>query len=635
MGKQKAPKVLADAVSWINTALTEFGITGLTLRSLIDFLKNVLGNSNAQVRTSATKTLVTVKMFAGPGKTHINEFNMISNKAAGIKDLLEDLNPQLLATIISEFDKVEGNSALEPTRKSADLINLPSASTGSGKDSGGSDPLDDLFPRVELDGLLKGTAILTDAKSDAWKTKKESLEALQAILDQGSNKRLKPGMGEFSHSFNHFFQNLCVLGEIGQVLKMRVVDTNKAVQSLALDIVSRIATGMGKPFEKQSRLFVASIVTVLADQKAHVRSAASQTLTAIATACGGLDSMVAGITTGLESQNPILKSTLLNWIVDWFKTHEPTSLDIAGWVPFTISSLDDRNGDVRKAAQALLPTLIKCSGFDFVMQQTNALKPASRATALPLIQAARPTGDDVVPSASIPAKPLKKPSPPSPDPSSAVAAAGTAAPLSAMAKAGNKIGTVRRKLPTASNSRPASRTDTLPEAKPSTTIKRSNVASTTPQPSGISGVPFITMNADAKRLRLAKDGIRWVNEGGPLKKDLVESLHSQMEPHASKELIARLFSHDHNAINDFIVGLSMMADFYSNASGVESTEAVGLANVDLPLKYVSVRIHESQSNLVTKCLGVVDTVTEFLQSINHQITDGEALCFIPTLVHKV
>lgn len=58
------------------------------------------------------------------------------------------------------------------------------------------DPLDDLFPRVEIDGLLKGTTILADSKSDAWKTKKEALETLQAILDQGANKRLKPTMGE-------------------------------------------------------------------------------------------------------------------------------------------------------------------------------------------------------------------------------------------------------------------------------------------------------------------------------------------------------------------------------------------------------------------------------------------------------
>ena len=71
---------------------------------------------------------------------------------------------------------------------------MPQAS--SGKTGGGTaDAMDDLFPRVEIDGLLKGTTILADAKSDAWKTKKEALETLQAILDQGSNKRLKPQMG--------------------------------------------------------------------------------------------------------------------------------------------------------------------------------------------------------------------------------------------------------------------------------------------------------------------------------------------------------------------------------------------------------------------------------------------------------
>lgn len=115
-----------------------------------------------------------------------------------MKDLLEDVNPQLLNTISSEFDKVEGTPAPVPTRTSADLQSMTSDSGGGkGAAAGGGDPLDDLFPRVELDGLLKGTTILADAKSDAWKTKKEALEGLQAILDQGSNKRLKPSMGMF------------------------------------------------------------------------------------------------------------------------------------------------------------------------------------------------------------------------------------------------------------------------------------------------------------------------------------------------------------------------------------------------------------------------------------------------------
>ena len=113
--------------------------------------------------------------------------------SSGIKDLLEDLNPQLLNTITSEFDKVEGTVPPEPSRTSADVAAAPTATSQAG--GGGADALDDLFPRVEIDGLLKGTTILADAKSEAWKTKKEALESFQSILDQGSNKRLKPGMG--------------------------------------------------------------------------------------------------------------------------------------------------------------------------------------------------------------------------------------------------------------------------------------------------------------------------------------------------------------------------------------------------------------------------------------------------------
>ena len=60
--------MLADSLTWIDAALTEFGVAGVSLRSLIDFLKSALGNSNAAVRTSATKTLVTIKVFVGPSE---------------------------------------------------------------------------------------------------------------------------------------------------------------------------------------------------------------------------------------------------------------------------------------------------------------------------------------------------------------------------------------------------------------------------------------------------------------------------------------------------------------------------------------------------------------------------------------
>ncbi|TCD69723.1 stu2 protein [Steccherinum ochraceum] len=620
LGKQKAPKVLADALTWIEQALSEFGIAGLSLRALIEFLKNALKNSNAAVRTSATKTLVTVKLFAG----------------SSVKDLIEDLNPQLLNTILGEFDKVEGNPAPEPTRTSNDVAATAVSSGGGGRGAAaGADALDDLFPRVELDGLLKGTSILADAKSDAWKTKKEALETLQAILDQGANKRLKPTMGE-----------------IAQVLKARLSDSNKAVQSLALDIVARIATGMGKPFEKQTRFFTLPVATVLSDQKAPIRTAALTTLTAMATACEGLDSMVSNLATALESTNPLQKASLLTWMADWFKTHEPSAgIDLSSWVTHIVSSLDDRNGDVRKGAQAMLPPLVVCAGYDYVMHQTSSLKPASRSTAIPLIQAARGAAP-----AAAPAKPatngVAKAKAPAPAPAPEPEAEEEAAPYAPA----SKLTGVRKKLPQGSITRPESRAET-PTGEGSSRLaskigglKRPGAAAPSVKSpvaaspaAGSASMPFHTYNMDAKRARLAKDSSKWVNEAGPTRKDLAELLQHQMEPNASKELTALLFSHDHNAVNDHIAGLAMMSDFYTAVQNeedkfkmpIDDAKAVCIANSDLALKYVSMKAHEPQSNLVQKCLEVVEAVVGFLHSMDFQITDPEAMCFIPTIIYKL
>lgn len=432
-----------------------------------------------------------------------------------------------------------------------------------------------------------------------------------------------------------------------------MTDTNKAVQTLALDLVSRIATGMGKPFEKQTRFFVSPVASVLADQKAPIRAAALQTLTCIAQACEGVEAMVPGINTALETSNPLQKGTLLHWTVDWFKEHEPSaSLDLSTWAAPIVSSLDDRNSDVRKGAQALLPTLIACAGFDYVMQQTNSLKPASRSTAVPLIQAARSSAPLAPPApvAHAPVKSVTKPevasSSESPPPDSP-----RLAPAPAL-RTGPKLLGVRpsRKLPQGSNSQPESRSETPIEAvaprmpsnkpvigglkRPGAAVPSAKAPAIQTPPPSLS-LPFSGTNVDAKKARLGKDASKWINEGGPTRKDLAELLQSQMEPHATRDLISRLFSHDHNAVNDHISGLSTMCDLFSGTLGDPMVESVCLANFDFPLKYASMKAHESQPNLISKCLEMVEAVLGFLRTVNHQLTDSEALCFIPTMVYKV
>lgn len=193
--KQKAPKTYAEGIAFINSALKEFSIVGLSLRPLVDFLKQALTNSNAAVRTSATATLVTLSLFAGPCELSFKQlwFFLEVHCVIAIKDLLEGLSPQLLTTIQGEFDKVEGQTAPMPTRVSADVKIAASVSGGKVKSG---DPMDELFPRTDLEKIVAGTKIIEDSRSEAWKTRKEALETLQALLGVAANKRLKPNLGK-------------------------------------------------------------------------------------------------------------------------------------------------------------------------------------------------------------------------------------------------------------------------------------------------------------------------------------------------------------------------------------------------------------------------------------------------------
>jgi len=447
---------------------------------------------------------------------------------------------------------------------------------------------------------------------------------------------------------------MMAIGEIGSILKARVVDSNKAVQALALDIVSRIAMGMGKPFEKYLRLLLVPIATVLSDQKANVRTLALNALTAMANACEGVDVMAGGLGTALETQNPVQRASILNWTVGWFKDHEGPGIDLNSWTATVLSCLDDRNSDVRKGAQAILPILIGSVGFDEVMRQTNSLKPASRSTVVPLVQAARanaPTHSAPAPKPAVasaptktPAKPARQPTPPLSDPGSPLSKQSPTLP-------GPSVTGVRKPLPGSSTiPRPQSRMDgeggssSLPSKisgprRPAA----AGLVSTKSAPTTVGTSAVLTSaNFESKKTRLAKDAGRWINEGGVTRKDLAELLQHQMEPHASKELVSLLFSHDHNAVNDHVAGMAKLVDLYSSVLAGEDTfgslgdlQSVCVANSDLVLKYASIKAHEPQSNLIAKTLELVDAVVSLLQSVNFQLTDVEAQCFIPTMVHKV
>ncbi|KAG0348125.1 Microtubule-associated protein, microtubule dynamics during spindle orientation [Podila humilis] len=360
--KLKAPKALADSLLWINQQLEDFGIAGLQVRELIEFLKFALGSANAAVRTNAVSVLGILRRFIGPS----------------IRSFVEDCNSSLLATIDAEFAKV---ADLEP----------PQVTKGATDDSGaGNAAVEELFPKVDI-GNQFTSALLEECADANWKVRKEGLEKVAAIVD--ANKRIKPNLGGLTGA-----------------LKLRLADSNKNLQILTLEICASIANAMGKPFDKFSRILCSNVAGCLTDQKDSVRNAAIAALEAFATQ-SGLDPLVSSLSVSLVTNSPSLRKDLLVWMVSFCNASKERDVavpDLSTLVPPVLQCLQDRSPDVRKAAQSLLPILMGSVGYDAIVSKCSDLKGAAKSAIMPMLEAAKPPPPPRPPSAAAKAPPEER-----------------------------------------------------------------------------------------------------------------------------------------------------------------------------------------------------------------------------------
>lgn len=599
IAKQKAVKIQAESFLFIDSALTEFGINGVPVRNLIECLKTGLKSVNAAVRTNATKALVTTKLCIG----------------ADISNFLQDLNPQLLATIEGEFAKIDGERPPTPTRQSVDIAQASHGEAGGAKGKGktgtSGDPLDELFPRVDLDRLVS-SSVIKACDDPAWKIRKEALTTIQDILEQ--NKRLKPNLGS----------------DMLASLKLRLADANKAVQTLALDVVSRLAVGMGKPFERHVKPLASSILNILADKNATARNNALNTLTVVADSCG-IDCLASSVGSSLEIAKPELRSSALNWFVERAADPEAMKgLDLSTFASPIISCLEDRNAEVRKGAIALLPTIVQSIGIDSLLEEASNLKPASRNNVIPMIESCRP------------AAPVRAP-----------------APKGLPGKTGSKVPPAASKQPPRPSSVASvhrastpSRDDRLPLSKSRLGPRKPAAplnSKLAPQPSSpapaavVPEIHFRSGDPKSKTARASKETgpLKWIIDGA-VRKDQIEQLYLQMAPQISPELLGKLFSKDHHCEKDFLAGLGAVESWTSDPS--TAAEQVDLeesdirdrllANSDLVFKYLTIRLHDTNTTITMKCLDIIDQYIVALQLDGYRLTDYEAGILLPSLIGR-
>ncbi|KAJ3392260.1 Cytoskeleton associated protein 5 [Entophlyctis sp. JEL0112] len=573
IAKAKSPKTIADALLWMHQTLLDFGVSGMDVKALIEFVKVGLVNTNAGVRANAITLLGTLRLYVGPS----------------IRMFVADLAPQQLAAIDAEFDKVADRAPPEPSR------------VAEGISGASEDVTDALFPRVDLTSKVSPELLdvsdrmsffeLTTHQKLAhaqWAQRKEALEELAAIIES-TNKRLKP-----------------TLGEIPMCLKARLNDSNRNLGIMTAEICGNLAIAVGKPFARSSSVLMGPMISLLGDQKPQVRIAAANALENVYASCG-LDVFVSPSSTALAEQ-PNLRKDLLKFLSDKMEVVKKAGDSLPKLEellkPIFIC-LQDKNSDVRKHSGLILMFIADELGGAYICERAGDWYQGSALSSLkPYLDPLREVVKPSVNAGSSP-KISKK---------SSVQALSTTVKSSA-----------------AASGMPAKKRLIASAPTQSALSKPTSV-----DPSA-STDPVLSVDPKHKEIRVNQDRgmMKWTFETP--RKDLVDFLQDQCKDHISEPVVALLFSTDHYKEKDFLHGLTLIDDSIVSAMSRddENMKARFVANSDLILKYSTIRLFDTNTSMLIKVLELLEHLFALLADAGYTLNEYEAGSFLPFFIAKV
>ncbi|KAJ2704078.1 hypothetical protein FB645_003553 [Coemansia sp. IMI 203386] len=714
---QKSPKVLADCLAWLDTQMLEFGTKGLSLRPVVEMVKEVgLQSSNAQTRTKAVAFMGTLRRAVGPA----------------VMDLMGDLNPQLLQLIEAEFERVGSQPMPEPIHTQRGLsgengAGAAAAGSGSAPGSGaaaGEDPMDDLFPRQDLSALV-GQNIYKKLGDNNWKERKAALDEIQSALD-GANHRILPSIS----------------ADLYTALKHRLQDPNKNLITVALGLLGALSADSGAAQIPNIRIVALATIHCLADKKPQLRVAALAAMMAWAEAtplCVD-QAILPAIPNALGDSSPELRSSLLQWTADVLGPRNAKGIrlpDLSLLITPLFACLQDRNLEVRKQATRVLELTVISCGFETVLDACSMqLHGAAKNAVSPLIEdfrhsiggegspAARRTVGMSAPGRGRPGGPAaaieRAASPavepvmtasellgraPAAAPTSATGAALQGRPMSMTAAAASSPkaassaqaassggpGMLRRPLAVrrpagppgapAAGARPAramrgpmSAAGSAEVSRPGSSMRVGTPAlqSQASQMARMSNEelesipPILDCDFRSKDQRARRDmasnpnGVpRWAQLGDSrVRADLESQLCEQAAAHLNPLIQRQLFSTGHYKDRDYLTGLTTIEEvvsipalsqqrfnlpLFSPSPDMDSLAARFMANIDILLKYISLRMYEGSTHTLLKSFDLLERLIHLTEENQNQQqqqgqaswSDYEVQAILPALVSRL
>ncbi|KAG5681403.1 hypothetical protein PVAND_010841 [Polypedilum vanderplanki] len=459
--------------------------------------------------------------------------------------------------------------------KSASTKNVqPTNSYGDDDDDEPQSPTGntDQLSRVDISPLIT-ESLIAEISDKNWKTRNEGLEKLKAILNE--HKLIKSS-----------------LGELPPILAQRLCDSNAKIAQLAVEICQQLATSIGAACKQHIRVLLPGILRGLGDNKAYLRQACIACMNTWGDQCGYKEFFDGEMfADALKSGTPSLRTEVWGWMAEKLPNIPPKSInkeELVACLPHLYANITDRNVDVRKNANDCVLGIMMHLGYEAMVKAMDKQKPSSKKDIQAALDKARP---------NLPVKPLPK--------SKQQAPIATEEKKVVKVGGGSKIGkpaiSKPGSAPVASSRRKEEEVDTSPLF----------------QVNNLKQQRFL----DEQKLKV----LRWTFTTP--REEFTDLLKEQMiNANVNKSLIANMFHDDfryHLKVID-----SLVEDLPGNTKGL-------MCNLDLVLKWLSLRFYDTNPSVLLKGLDYLNLVFQTLRESQYVLTECEGSSFIPHLLTKI
>eukprot|EP00892_Ulva_mutabilis_P001542 jgi/Ulvmu1/11389/UM075_0051.1 len=347
--KHKSPRVWVASISWMITAVADFGVSALDKKASIGYCTEMLTHTNPGVREGGTEFAAILHSLVGKEVEDVLTQALKPAMMVNVRERFAKEPPSGSGTVRQERRRKAAAGAARSANGAAPnsrpmRVTEPSCEPDDVADLGEERPSDammDLEPRVDISPQLTD-ALLSRFTEPKWNDRKAAVDAVEGIL-RSARHHIEPAVG----------------GLVG-VLKKAMNDSNRNVAAAVIRLCASLCSSIGGRFASTGRALVAPIIKAASDMKPAVQSAVAEFASTYIMQCGwGALGDACGDTAVLTKASSQGKAILLaSFVALAGGSHPPVEdRELAVVLAAALCGLEDKGAEPRKLAGELLAHL--------------------------------------------------------------------------------------------------------------------------------------------------------------------------------------------------------------------------------------------------------------------------------------